>query len=86
MTIRTLLVVASFTGLSFCAVANDDAPVQAVPYHYGMPLNVQKVLRLTEPPTLNCEVVTADMRYIDTAGRPAAITYRKLSEACSLQN
>ncbi|TBN51117.1 DUF2790 domain-containing protein [Pseudomonas sp. BGI-2] len=88
MNIRTLLITSAlactaFTGL---AQANDTSPSQAVPYHYGMPLNIGKVVALTEPSTLECKVITADMKYIDTSGKPEEISYRKLSDACSYQN
>jgi hypothetical protein len=78
----TALACAAFSGLS---QANDTATSQAVPYHYGMPLHVSKVISLTEPTTLECKVVKADMKYIDDAGQPAEITYRKLSDACTNQ-
>ncbi|MEZ1314770.1 DUF2790 domain-containing protein [Pseudomonas fluorescens] len=82
MNMRTLLATTAlactaFTGL---AQANDT---QAVPYEYGMPLHVAKVVSLSEPATLECKVVTADMKYIDGAGKPAEISYRKLSQACT---
>ncbi|MGL6243407.1 DUF2790 domain-containing protein [Pseudomonas sp.] len=88
MNIRTLLITSAlactaFTGL---AQANDTSSSQAVPYHYGMPLNIGKVVALTEPKTLDCKVITADMKYIDTSGKPEEISYRKLSDACSYQN
>lgn len=90
MNSRTLLVsaavvCASFTGF---AQANDTASTSAAPlYHYGMPLHVGKVLSLSEPTILDCEVVTAHMKYIDDqTGKPAEIAYRKLSDACSYQN
>jgi Protein of unknown function (DUF2790). len=51
-----------------------------------MPLQVAKVISLTEPQTQDCQVVTANMKYIDTSGEPAQITYQKLSDACSYQN
>jgi hypothetical protein len=90
MSARTLLVCtalacASLTGF---AQANDTGTSQNVPsYHYGMPLHVGKILALTEPATLDCKVVTAQMKYIDDqSGKPAEIAYRKLSDACSYQN
>lgn len=88
MNIRLSLLTAAlactaFTGL---AQANDTTPSNAVPYKYGMPLQVAKVVALTEPPTPECKVITADMKYIDNNGRPEEITYRKLSDACQLQN
>ncbi|PMZ30774.1 DUF2790 domain-containing protein, partial [Pseudomonas sp. GW247-3R2A] len=51
MNIRTLLMTSAlactaFTGL---AQANDTSSSQATPYHYGMPLNIGKVVALTEP-------------------------------------
>ena len=87
MNSRTLLV-ASVLGLSAFAgaVQADTTTVQPVPYHYGMPLHVAKVVSLTEPPTMECKVITANMTFIDTADKLKEISYRKLSDACSYQN
>ncbi|UZE14979.1 DUF2790 domain-containing protein [Pseudomonas sp. B21-053] len=89
MNIRTLLITIAVACTAFAGVAQaaDTSTSQAVPYKYGMPLNVGKVIALTEPSTLDCKVVKADMKYIDSAtGKPSEITYRKLSDACSYQN
>jgi hypothetical protein len=90
MNSRTLLVSATLVCASFTsfAQATDTAPAQDVPsYQYGMPLHVGKIIALTEPTTLDCEVITATMKYIDDqSGQPAEIAYRKLSNACSYQN
>ncbi|MHC8366670.1 DUF2790 domain-containing protein [Pseudomonas sp. ZT5P21] len=88
MNMRTLLVTAALTctGVAGLAQANDTASTQAVPYEYGMPLHVAKVVSLTEPSTLECKIITAEMKYIDASGKPAEITYRKWSDACSYQN
>ena len=87
MNTRTLLVTAALGCAAFAglAQATDTTTSQAVPYHYGMPLHVSKVISLTEPDTLDCKVVKADMKYIDETGKPAEITYRKLSDACENQ-
>ncbi|MBV7565407.1 DUF2790 domain-containing protein [Pseudomonas sp. PDM27] len=87
MNTRTLLVTAALACTAFAglAQANDTATSQAVPYHYGMPLHVSKVISLTEPDTLECKVVKADMKYLDETGKAAEITYRKLSDACENQ-
>lgn len=81
--LTTALACTAFTGL---AQANDTASSQAVPYQYGMPLHVAKVVSLSEPSTLECKVITADMKYIDNTGSAKEITYRKLSDACSYQS
>jgi hypothetical protein len=85
MNIRILLVTTALacTGFAGLAQANDTTQSKAVPYEYGMPLHVAKVVALTEPSTVECKVMTADMKYIDTSGKPEEITYRKLSDACS---
>lgn len=87
MNTRTLLVTAALTCTAFAglAQANDTTTSQAVPYHYGMPLHVSKVISLTEPDTLECKVVKAEMKYIDDTGKLAEISYRKLSDACENQ-
>jgi hypothetical protein len=79
------VVCATSTGI---AQADDTATSANVPsYHYGMPLHVGKVIDLSEPDTLECIVVTANMKYIDDqSGQPAEIAYRKLSDACRYQN
>ncbi|WP_085707686.1 DUF2790 domain-containing protein [Pseudomonas sp. B35(2017)] len=89
MNIRPLFLAATLACTAFAglAQANDTAaPSKAVPYQYGMPLHVAKVVSLTEPPTQDCKVITADMKYIDNNGKPEEISYRKLSDACSFQN
>ena len=88
MKMQTILLATTLASISWAGIAhaNDASTSQAVPYHYGMPLHVAKVIALTEPSTLDCKVVTAEMKYIDNAGQPAQISYRKLSDACSLQN
>lgn len=89
MNARTLLLTTALACTAFAglAQANDTSDAQAEPYHYGMPLHVGKVITLNEPATLDCKVVTADMKYIDSvSGKAAQISYRKLSDACSYQN
>ena len=89
MNIRTLLLTSALACTAFAglAQANDtSATSKAVPYQYGMPLHVNKVISMTEQHTRLCKVVSADMKYIDNAGKPAEITYRKMSDACNFQN
>ena len=88
MKTHALLIAAALAGTVSVGASNvsEDDSTGTPSYRYGMPLHVAKVITLTEPPTVECEVVSAHMKYIDTAGRPALITYRKLSEACWLQN
>ncbi|MCK1790380.1 DUF2790 domain-containing protein [Pseudomonas violetae] len=88
MKTQTILLTSALASISWAGIAqaNDTNTTQAVPYHYGMPLHIAKVVSLTEPSTMDCKVITAEMTYIDHSGQPAQITYRKLSDACSLQN
>mgnify|MGYP001057303438 CR=1 FL=1 len=79
-----LVATASLLGLigSTGLAQADDTP-QSTPYHYGMPLEIKKVLSLTEPSTPYCEVITARMVYVDKAGQTRDVSYRKLSDACT---
>ncbi|HEX4550297.1 DUF2790 domain-containing protein [Pseudomonas sp.] len=89
MNIRTLLLTSALACTAFAglAQANDTtAATKPVPYQYGMPLQVNKVISMTEPQTQQCKVITADMKYIDNVGKPEEITYRKMSDACNFQN
>ncbi|WP_223527426.1 DUF2790 domain-containing protein [Pseudomonas sp. GL-R-19] len=80
--VTTALATVVYAGLT---QANDTTSSNAVTYDYGVPLHVAKVVSLSEPMTLTCKVITSEMKYIDTSGNPAAMTYRKLSEACNMQ-
>ena len=89
MNIRPFLLTTALTCTAFAglAQANDTTTTsKAVPYQYGMPLHVAKVVSMTEPQTKSCKVIDADMKYIDTSGKPEEITYRKMSDACDFQN
>jgi len=89
MNSRTLLVagaLALFASAGAVQADTTDTAVQAMPYHYGMSLDIAKVVSMTEPSTLECKVVTADMKFIDTAGKLEEITYLKLSDACQYQS
>ncbi len=86
MNARILLIGAALALTGVTGLAQADTTTHPVPYHYGMPLHVAKVVSMTEPTTLECKVVTADMKFIDNAGKLEDISYSKLSEACSDQN
>lgn len=58
-----------------------DTP-KAVPYTYGMRLDIAKVLSIDEPHPLTCQQVEATMTYLDPQGQTRAVTYTKLSDAC----
>jgi hypothetical protein len=83
--VSAVIVCASFAGIT---QADDNTSSQTIPtYHYGMPLHVGKIISLTEPNTLECQVVTATVKYIDEqTGKPAELAYRKFSDACSFQS
>lgn len=89
MKLRTLvlgsaLALAAVSGL---AQADDQgATVKAVPYQYGMPMNIDKVLAMNETPTDECKVIKADIKFLDKAGKVEDVSYRKMSEACDFQN
>ncbi|MHA6195633.1 DUF2790 domain-containing protein [Pseudomonas wadenswilerensis] len=63
--------------------AQTPAPVD---YHYGMRLDIARVLDMREPATdYQCKVVVATMTYLDSQGQEHALNYRKLSTECSSQ-
>lgn len=84
MNIRTFIVAGTLALSASPGLVHADTSAPQ-PYYYGMPLHIAKVVSLTEPDTLECKVVTAEMKFIDTAGQTEDISYRKMSEACSTQ-
>lgn len=88
MNMRTLLAASALicTGFSGWALADTTPPV---PYTYSMGLlHVKKVISMTEQPSnpMECKEITAEMKFIDTQGKPEDISYRKMSEGCDFQN
>jgi len=64
--------------------AAEQIPVER--YHYGMQLDVQKVLVLEEVPSLRCQVVEARMDYLDSQGHERRLAYLKQAKACENEN
>nr|NLU60629.1 DUF2790 domain-containing protein [Pseudomonas sp. BIGb0427] len=48
-----------------------------------MPVDVARVLQLSEPASDTCEVVLASMVYVDSAGRQHSLQYLKLARVCT---
>ena len=70
-------------GLLFAAAA--QAREVATDYHYGMHLDVAKVVSMTEPATEECQVIKALMTYLDSSGQEHTLRYLKNAEVCSSQ-
>lgn len=77
-----LACVLPFTSLSLHAAER----VAVERYHYGMQLDVQKVLKLHEAPSVLCQVVEARMDYLDSQGRERSLAYLKHADACKDSN
>ncbi|MGF6594624.1 DUF2790 domain-containing protein [Pseudomonas sp. 2835] len=70
-------------GLSLLLAATAEAATPVPVYHYGMPVDVARVLQLSEPASDTCEVVLASMVYVDSAGRQHSLQYLKLAQVCT---
>lgn len=72
----------------FLAAASSIAHAESkpVPYRYGMPLDIQKVIAMKETQTDKCEVIKATIKFVDKAGELQHVSYRKMSQACLFQN
>lgn len=61
-----------------------EPPVQQ--YRYGLPLDIAKVISIEAPyDPYVCEVIDAQMTYLDSAGETKVVAYRKLSAGCLLK-
>ncbi|ASV38469.1 DUF2790 domain-containing protein [Pseudomonas reactans] len=88
MKLRTLMLggALALAAVSGLAQADDSNAVKTVPYQYGMPMNIAKVLAMNETQTDECKVIKADIKFLDKAGKVEDVSYRKMSEACDFQN
>ncbi|WP_271410340.1 DUF2790 domain-containing protein [Pseudomonas sp. Q1-7] len=76
---RTGLLLALLASGSVFAAKSADT----VPYRYGMPLDIARVISIDEPNPLTCETIQAKMTYVDTSGEKKSVTYLKESSACA---
>lgn len=53
----------------------------AVDYHYGMDLDIARVIALSDIPD-ECHVVTAEMIYEDSSGEQHTLRYRVMGTGC----
>jgi len=75
----------SLCGLAFAAQATETPEMES--YRYGMNLDIAKVIAIDDPQDpFVCEVITAKMVYLNSAGETKTVAYRKLSRACSQQS
>ncbi|WP_455827541.1 DUF2790 domain-containing protein [Pseudomonas graminis] len=89
MKLRTFMLTGALALAAVSGLAQADTQqtaVKPVPYQYGMPMNIAKVLAMNETPTNDCKVIKADIRFLDKAGKVQDVSYRKMSEACDFQN
>lgn len=59
---------------------------EATPYRYGQNLDIANVISIDVPNSPQCEVVTAQMTYRNSAGDVRALDYEQLSDACTSQS
>ncbi|WP_271412153.1 DUF2790 domain-containing protein [Pseudomonas sp. Q1-7] len=78
------LLAATFNVVSAVAHAAESAPPER--YHYGMHLDVKKVIAVHEEPSVLCQVVDARMDYLDSSGQLRSLEYRKHADVCSNEN
>lgn len=68
--------------LGLAGMAHSQEQVEAVPYSYGMKLDIARVISMDEPHPQRCEVVEATMVYEDSNGQRHALRYQKQAQAC----
>lgn len=89
MKLRTLMLSGAFALAAVSGMAqanNNQGETKPVPYQYGMPMNIDKVIAMNETATNDCKVINADIKFLDKAGKVEDVGYRKMSDACSFQN
>ncbi|MFL1505073.1 DUF2790 domain-containing protein [Pseudomonas sp. S191] len=89
MKLRTLMLGGALALAAVSGLAQADTQATAakpVPYRYGMPLNIDKVIAMNEIQTNDCKVINADIKFVDNAGKIKDVGYLKMSEACDFQN
>ncbi|MGY2291708.1 DUF2790 domain-containing protein [Pseudomonas sp. SDO528_S397] len=86
MKLRTLLLGSALALTAVTGIAQADTAPVVVPYHYGLPLDIAKVLAMNETQTNECKVIKADIKFLDKAGNVQDVSYHKMSDACDFQN
>jgi hypothetical protein len=81
------LVVFALVGFSAMTLADEARPTEAEQiaveqYHYGMRLDIAKVISSTSIPDV-CNVVPAHMTYEDSNGQRHVLQYQVMGNGCS---
>lgn len=58
-----------------------NAQPQVAPYQYGQDLDIAKVVSVKVPPG-GCEIVEANMTYLDSQGETHVMSYLRQAEDC----
>ncbi|NBA98634.1 DUF2790 domain-containing protein [Pseudomonas sp. R5(2019)] len=66
-----------------CVAPGVQAQNHVATYEYGMKLDIAKVVEMKAPDPMTCEVVQAQMTYLDSGGQLRTLNYLKLSDYCS---
>lgn len=69
--------------LTVCSALAMAGEPEAQNYVYGMPLDIDKVITISEPAAV-CGVVTAQMTYEDSQGVQRELDYQKWSTGCGI--
>lgn len=83
MTFKTFATASLFALSAFGALAAQaasTAPLET--YHYGKPLDVHKVLSITEADRDTCGVTTEQMHYLDSMGGEHRVQYLVVGSNC----
>lgn len=82
MKVLTALALALLSPLALATTPAMDDGIQTKTYHYGMTLDVAKVISHSRIPDV-CEVVPAYMVYEDRQGEIHRVEYRVFGNGCS---
>ncbi len=77
-----LLALAGLSPLVFAAAPEQPAPAETEPYHYGMELDIARVISRSEVPDV-CGVVPAYLTYEDHQGKVHRLEYMVFGNGCS---
>ncbi|MNF71816.1 hypothetical protein D3C84_537750 [compost metagenome] len=72
----------ALAGLSALALAEEPAEAAIEQYHYGMKLDIAKVISRSDIPDV-CGIVPAYMTYEDHQGNVHRLEYRVFGQGCS---
>lgn len=86
MNAKSLYTACLFTALSLGAISAHADTKTSDAGHAGSALNIKKVLSWSQDASSTCDIVNAQLTYLNAQGETRTLNYRRFADSCNTTN